>query len=249
MADSTTDFSKMKVVELRKELKSRGLSYSGDKSELVARLQATVREESNGDINLDSDEIDSDAVLDDEDEKTHTELFDETVNEELALADPPSTQETTQPKPQRTLKRKLINLKMDAEKSENKEPKKITLNRSTSLTTSADHNSDDNADKKQEEPNKVTSISEVDTKSKLEMRAKRFGLPVKMTESERKEARKIRFGQTSNSLGNTPSAVSENMEKLRKRAERFGQSVSKIMTDLENRERIEKRKQKFGSIK
>ncbi|CAB3233519.1 unnamed protein product [Arctia plantaginis] len=74
-----------------------------------------------------------------------------------------------------------------------------------------------------------------------------------MSEDERKEARKQRFGQsnsniTKNITGPPSGTLTENMEKLRKRAERFGQSVSKIMTDIEKKERLEKRKAKFGGL-
>lgn len=252
MADSTViDFSKMKVIELRKELKSRGLALTGDKSELIARLQSAVSLE-HTDINLDSDEIDSDGVLEDEDDKRHSEIIlDEAVNinEELVLADPSPTKEQPTGKPQRILKRKITNSfpketkdTQDTQNSENKEAKKLVLNRAPSFTSTQ---TDAKPTLETETESKVKIISDIDdTSSKLELRAKRFGLPVKMTETERKEARKIRFGQGSTTT-NTASSLADNYEKLKKRAERFGQSVSKIMTDLENREKLEKRKEKF----
>lgn len=253
MADSGTDFTKMKVVELRKELKSRGLPCSGDKSELVARLQSAVRDEVTTGIALDSDEIDSDAVLDDEDDKSHSEIFgesiNESINEDLVLADPPPA-----PKTQRTLKRKISNTvtpsaSTETSSSDNKEPKKITLKRTISVTATDSNSTPAENETKEDKSNKIKAAESVDTKSKLEMRAKRFGLPVNMSENERKEARRIRFGQNTNVSNNTVTPVATNLDKLKKRAERFGQSVSNIMTDLENREKLEKRKQKFSSEK
>ncbi|GBP38892.1 SAP domain-containing ribonucleoprotein [Eumeta japonica] len=261
MADSTvTDFSKMKVVDLRKELKSRGLSHSGDKSELVARLQTAVSQDEHNEINLDSDEIDSDGVLEDEDEKSQSEIAleesigNETLNEDFALAESPP-KETTNPKPQRILKRKIASSETSKEdntdnKNAEKESvaKKIVLHRATSITSTRS-NTDNSKEEKTNvsaASNKIKISANIDPKTRLEMRAKRFGLPVNVSEKDRKEARKIRFGQNSTSTGNTTTAP-DHFEKLKKRAERFGQSVSKMMTDLENREKLEKRKAKFSS--
>ncbi|KAG6456069.1 SAP domain-containing ribonucleoprotein [Manduca sexta] len=256
MADSTVaDVSKMKVVDLRKELKSRGLSYAGDKAELVARLQAAMSPEEHGDINLDSDEIDSDGVLEDEDDKSQSDMLD-TLNEDLALADhqspPPASADV---KPTRTLKRKITT--EAKEKSEEKDvpSKKIVLNRASSITTASVKQDEKTEEQPAEtnapsDSNKIKITSDVDAKTRLQMRAKRFGLPVKMTEEERKEARKQRFNQNSTttlSTSEVTGTLSENLDKLKKRAERFGQSVSKIMTDIEKKEKLEKRKAKFSA--
>lgn len=258
MADSTvTDVSKMKVVDLRKELKSRGLACTGDKAGLIARLQRVMSQDvqdEHADINLDSDEIDSDGVLE-EDDKT-PDILDSTVdtlNEALALEEqPPPIEKTLEKlKPQKTLKRKLKIPECDKEKTaESKEAghKKIILNRAisvSSITPQTETEKADNTPVKSEpssESNKIKITADLDTKTKLELRAKRFGLPVKVTDNERKEARKLRFGQ--NVQGGTLV-----MDQLKKRAERFGQSVSKVMTELENKERLEKRKAKFGIAK
>lgn len=273
MADSTmNDISKMKVVDLRKELKSRGLSYAGDKAELVARLQGAISQDDNGDINLDSDEIDSDGVLEDEDDKSQNDILDDTavdtLNEELALEESSPEKQSVDPKPHRILKRKMTS--ETPKPTENKEAgaKKIILNR-TSISVS---NNTTNASKPAEEEKKDTEsasnttsdrtvtgkikiTADSDPKTRLEMRAKRFGLPVKMTDEQRKEARKQRFNQNSVSTNDSSINVSntgslaDNLEKLKKRAQRFGQSVSAIMTDIENKEKLEKRKAKFGTVK
>lgn len=271
MADSTVaDINKMKVVDLRKELKTRGLSTAGDKTELIARLQAAMSQASDsndehGDINLDSD-IDSDGVLEDEDDKSQGDILDDsavdTLNEELALAEQPTK---TESKPQRILKRKITasdisKTKADEDKTDDKtgdkEPatKKIVLNRTISITTTklAEDKADDKTTDTTSKSNKVKITAAVDSKAKLELRAQRFGLPVQMSEAERKEARMKRFGQGSADSTTSISAVptgslSENLDKLKKRAERFGQSVSKIMTDIENKEKLEKRKTKFAA--
>ncbi|XP_072933427.1 SAP domain-containing ribonucleoprotein [Epargyreus clarus] len=268
MSDTTnTDVTKMKVVDLRKELKSRGLSYAGDKAELVARLQAALAQDDHGDINLDSDEIDSDGVLEYEDEKSQTDILDDTgvdtLNEEMALADQsPEKPANGQPKPHKTLKRKLVqdtNKEKSDEKLENSTARKIVLNRTISLSTTNTKTAEETTEdapkvETTETSNKVRITADLDPKTRLEMRAKRFGLPVKVSEADRKEARKQRFGQSASSTTSVTSSMptgslASNMEKLKKRAERFGQSVSAIMSDIENKERLEKRKAKFATVK
>lgn len=270
MADSTvSDVSKMKVVDLRKELKSRGLSYAGDKAELVARLQSAMSEDDHGDINLDSDEIDSDGVLEDEEDKSQNDILDDsavdTLNEELALGENSPEKHIPESKPQRTLKRKITT---EASKTaDNKEiiAKKIVLNRSVSVSSNTTKSSgekkvieapDSDISEKVSSNNKIKISAEIDPKTRLEMRAKRFGLPVKMTEEQRKEARKQRFNQ--NTVSNNSNAsitiaesgsLADNIDKLKLRAQRFGQSVSAIMTDIENKEKLEKRKAKFNANK
>lgn len=274
MADSTlNDVSKMKVVDLRKELKSRGLSYAGDKAELVARLQGSMAQDDHGDINLDSDEIDSDGVLDDEDDKSQNDILDDaavdTLTEELALEEKSPLKEAVEAKPPRTLKRRITSDTTKTVENKDAGSKKIVLNRNASiLNTRKSIDEEKKVTEKPNEPitdtvnvnktetNKIRITADIDPKTRMEMRAKRFGLPVKMTDEQRKEARKQRFNQNSNSV-NTESKVittvdnpslSDNLDKLKQRAERFGQSVSAIMTDIENKEKLEKRKAKFSAV-
>ncbi|KAH8249897.1 hypothetical protein KR026_000782 [Drosophila bipectinata] len=87
-----SDVTKMKVADLKRELKLRGLPLNGNKNELQDRLQTALLE---GDISLEdsaiADAIDDDVSLTDEDE--HKLLADE--NEEEELLKSPVTTPTT----------------------------------------------------------------------------------------------------------------------------------------------------------
>lgn len=294
MADSTvfgksSDVAKLKVVELKKELKSRGLSTVGDKSELTTRLQTAVSKDSLAEDTLDSDDLDSDGVLDDDvDLKFAEELKVEDPNESEVSASTNKPETTSEGQsdsaatlgqilPTRTLKRRLppvitstesINedklLSPDSESPPKRQittidinatsAKKVVLNRAIITVDKVE-----SSDKSEDAPKTPVVVkAPVDAQSRLELRAKRFGLPP--TEAASKDARKARFGLTavSSTTPATPAspasrkiapAAAASLDVLKKRAERFGISVSKVMVDVENQEKIEKRKAKFGLVK
>lgn len=135
--------------------------------------------------------------------------------------------------------------------------RKFTITSSTATTDrtigapDTDKSSDDATDKK------VVKISQLTAKERLELRAKKFGAPI-ATESL-KAARSERFGLTpvttssdakteasaSSSVKNGSSST-VNVDILKKRAERFGGSVSKEMNTIENQEKLQKRSERFG---
>lgn len=101
---------------------------------------------------------------------------------------------------------------------------------------------------------KVVKLSELTAKERLELRAKKFGAPI--AAESLKVARSERFGLTaitsktesvsspsSTKNGNSSTA---NVDLLKKRAERFGGSVSKVMNKIENLEKLQKRNERFG---
>jgi len=116
---------------------------------------------------------------------------------------------------------------------------------------STDKTDGDNTDKK------VVKLSELTAKERLELRAKKFGTPI-ATESM-KVARSERFGLASKTSTSDAKTVSSdassikngnnsaaNVDVLKKRAERFGGSVSKEMNKIENLEKLQKRSERFG---
>ncbi|KYM81309.1 SAP domain-containing ribonucleoprotein [Atta colombica] len=239
MADSSyekglTELSKMKVADLRAELKQRGLSTAGNKNELVERLQLAIH----GDAALSLDET-TEEILD-EDEV----LGDEEIEE---LSSKPDSQETPE-------KRKLSIDNI----TNNSNAKKIVLNRKSVL----EEIKNDQMEKKENKgvkviesddappEKKIIKLSELSTKERLEMRAKKFGMP--LSEAAKKEARLARFNvnnQNNKSAASIKTPVPTTYEVLKKRAERFGTSVSTLMEKVEMAERLEKRKARFGEVK
>ncbi|XP_020295015.1 SAP domain-containing ribonucleoprotein isoform X2 [Pseudomyrmex gracilis] len=235
MADSSyekglTELSKMKVTDLRAELKQRGLPTTGNKNELVERLQLAIHESA-----LTLDET-AEEILD-EDEV----LGDEEIEE---LSSKPDSQVVPQ-------KRKL-----SMESTNNTSAKKIILNRKPALEEIKNDQieKDDNKHVKISEvtppEKKIIKLSQLGIKERLEMRAKKFGVP--LSEAAKKEARLARFSinnQNNKSAASIKTPVPTTYEILKKRAERFGTSVSTLMEKAEMAERLEKRKARFGEVK
>lgn len=103
----------------------------------------------------------------------------------------------------------------------------------------------------------VVKLSQLTMKERLEMRAKKFGTPV--SGDAAKVARSERFGLASKSAtaaaAATASATSDSLttpksaadvDLLKKRAERFGGSVSNTMVTIEQKEKLLKRQERFG---
>ncbi|KAH0953031.1 hypothetical protein HN011_000905 [Eciton burchellii] len=235
MADSSyekglTELSKMKVTDLRAELKQRGLPTAGNKNELVERLQLAIH----GDSALSLDEA-TEEILD-EDEV----LGDEEIEE---LSNKPDSREVP------IMKRKLSD-------SNNANAKKVVLNRKPVLeeikNDQVEKNENKNITLPEDAPpeKKIIKLSELSIKERLEMRAKKFGMP--LSEAAKKEARLARFNinnQNNKSAESIKTPVPTTYEVLKKRAERFGSSVSSLMEKAELAERLEKRKARFGEIK
>ncbi|CAG9864885.1 unnamed protein product [Phyllotreta striolata] len=240
MADETdllisSDFTKLKVPDLRKELKLRGLSTSGNKMDLIERLQDSMK--SNGDMSSKSvDDLEED-LLDDEDDE-HIEASESILEHDLdeSLV---------------TTKRKLDDA---IDNSKHEPPKKVVLNRNNSIITADVKPLNEPEEKSPEqtsngnnktEEKKIVKLSELSAKERLEMRAKKFGVTNLSTDAK-KAVRAERFKDNSSS-SITSSNVNTNIDVLKQRAARFGTSVSSVMSGLENKEKMEKRKNRFGA--
>lgn len=106
----------------------------------------------------------------------------------------------------------------------------------------------------------VVKLSQLTMKERLELRAKKFGAAP--STDALKQARAERFGMppsttttsdNSSEITTNPSSLSTSknvaasVDVLKKRAERFGGSVSNVMVQIENKEKLLKRQERFGS--
>ncbi|XP_033224222.1 SAP domain-containing ribonucleoprotein isoform X2 [Belonocnema kinseyi] len=249
MADSSyekglLELTKMKVADLRAELKQRNLSTAGNKTELMERLQLAIH----GDSTLSIDET-AEEILDEE------ILGDEEIEE---LASKPDSQESSE-------KRKLSTDSNGSNTSNTSNisnlngttnGKKVVLNRKSVIEdikineepkkdTEIPKTTDDAVPEK-----KVIKLSELSMQERLEMRKRKFGAPT--TDTAKKVARAARFNldnTKSSSASSISTPVNTSYEVLKKREERFGSSVSTVMEKAELQARIEKRKARFGEVK
>lgn len=131
----------------------------------------------------------------------------------------------------------------------NTESKVMKLGESTSAAAGND-NADDSKDSNGNADGNVVKLSQLSMKERLEMRAKKFGAPV--TGDVAKLARAERFGlATADASASASGSVSvksaADVELLKKRADRFGGSVSNTMVKIEMNEKLLKRQERFGA--
>ncbi|KAF5295047.1 hypothetical protein FQR65_LT10600 [Abscondita terminalis] len=244
LTSTDMDITKLKVPDLKRELKLRGLSTGGNKTDLMIRLQAALKSKSDDAASAESvDDLDDDLLNDDDLDHDHLDTSESVLTE---LEDQLDTSSSTN----QIVKRKLSE---DTSDTESRSTKKIVLNRNPSVINNYDDDDDERNGNdsllnstsseidKNNSDSKVIKLSQLSAKERLEMRAKKFGAPVSV--EAKRLARAERFA------GNAASNVSEaNLDTLKKRAERFGGSVSKEMSSVEQEERLKKRKERFGIV-
>ncbi|XP_076326288.1 uncharacterized protein LOC143233680 isoform X6 [Tachypleus tridentatus] len=254
----TSDFVGMKVADLRKELKLRGLAITGNKNELIERLQEAMHLSKDVDQTEPRDEVDEDEVLGDEhlsgeDSKptedhrsvNKEEIFGAVTKSETEILIKPIVKVKPSPKQQ------MNNTKVDKTSSKATGVIRISqpvIQQTTPVKTSEKSVAEDLKKKavitsiNNSIPEKRLSVgkdklSAANVINKLQARAERFGLTDKSN---------VTTSRNVETLSSSRYSVLD-LEKLRNRAERFGQSVSEAMKQIEERERMLKRKKKFGS--
>ncbi|XP_071451300.1 SAP domain-containing ribonucleoprotein [Hetaerina americana] len=254
---NTIDLGKLKVADLKKELKNRGLLTTGNKTELLERLQLALHGDGSLVLESDSVVVDAEEMLDDDD--VLADDSEEVLDTEI-LKTP-----TDGVSPQLPLKRSSVE---DLTKVDKQPSKKIVLNRTTVPTVGKE-----NQETAEKPERKIIKLSQLTTKERLEMRAQKFGGMANVSEEAKKAARAERFGitptVTSEGAKKTPVISSDLLSKraarfginapgvstkaapvevLKKRAERFGQSVSSALEKVDQEERLRKRKERFGVV-
>lgn len=232
----------MKVADLKKELKARGLAVTGNKNELVERLLAAEGHAPLGSVEGDEEEFDEEEILGGGDMDPN-EIKISPQEEEAALAGGnikvKKTSALVQKTPAKKEAPKAVPKKASpAVQQPVKSPTKKPI---TAVSASKEQENI-------EPPKKVAKVDE--EKSALEKRAERFGLP--LTESAKKEARAARFGELTNGTVKGSAKLSTvtggiDMDKLKARAERFGEVTSKSLSKAEELEKRKSRLERFGS--
>lgn len=269
---SDHDVSKMKVADLKKELKNRGLSTLGNKNELVDRLQGALidggdplEDTANSEDLLEDDELNDD-ILEEEEEKQHHEA----TEEDRILKSPTPSEPSKSESPEQ--KTEAVSKELEADKKEDHPvpQKKVALKRNLSIsvptpaatTVPATASDDEKKQNKEalddskptdaetvasdEPPKKVIKLTELTPQQRLEMRAKKFGAQAADTSDSKLQARAARFG-LSGSDPSKPASTLVSLDALKKRAERFGGNVSDKVSKLEQDEKLHKRQERFGT--
>lgn len=219
---SGVEYNTWKVADLKAQLKAKGLPVSGNKQDLIERLQSSLLDE--GDDLLDQDDsMTAEAIL-----KAEQELKVTAAAPKINRAGPVVAEaEPAEPAPVVT-------------KPDGKPPGKENDPANTT-------------------PTKVSAVSAVtspeveQSDEKLKARADRFG--GFQSDDAKKAARAARFGLGggggggaaggNKKLGEAPAV---DPDTLKKRAERFGGSVSSSLKNIEVQEAIKRRQERFGLV-
>lgn len=225
------DVSKMKVADLKKELKNRGLSTLGNKNELVDRLQGALidggdpLEDTANSEDLLEDDVLNDDILEEEEEK----LADGTAEEDHILKSPTPSDASKSESPEQQKGHDEPGSKTNSDRiqEENKKDdhlkdapqKKVALKRNISLSVTGvatassapdvelDEKHDEHekvSDTKSGEPEKkVIKLTQLSAEERLEMRAKKFGPQSSGPTDSKLQARAARFGLAGDVSGNS----------------------------------------------
>lgn len=259
---------KLKVDELKVELTKRGLAKSGSKSDLQERLLQYVTNKSYteeykiapdtsvGEEDLSQDT--SDTLEETLDKSNTSEVFDKTDNLENCL-------DKTEPVDSKDVDDEdIIDTPNDDDGPETCDvngdnvdiivsPEKSDVSDNVKTTYDIDLDIDDKdskitdtSDVNQTKVSKVKIVSlPISNGDRKESRSKRFGGA--SSETEKKKARLGRFFSSVSGLGKGEPVTEEDVEKIKKRAERFG-AVSTILTQPvdSSADRLKQRQERFA---
>ncbi|XP_053669863.1 SAP domain-containing ribonucleoprotein [Anopheles nili] len=253
---SDSDISKMKVADLKKELKARGLSVMGNKNELVDRLQSALldggdvlEDTANSEDLLEDDELNDDLL---DEDKDLTE--DPVAEEEQILKSPTPSEKSKSISPEQPRKPE------DEPKSLDSKPnlptavqRKIALKRNISITKPTIGTELSEAPKAQRQPfsTQTSGTGSVHSGSDGEPEKKVVKLG-QMSALERLELRVKKFGaQTAPAPSVTKPVGNSGSDKMQARAARFGLSGASGVSSTDNStpaslDALKKRAERFG---
>jgi len=214
------DISAMKVADLKKELKSRGLSTTGIKSELIDRLQlALAKPDDLNEEELLAEEPEAVALVPPKKVPIKRDVAMPAVEAATSAVGKENIDDAVPPPAKKATP---VAEKTDAAAAA--ESKSAESPAAAEATTDADRAAARAA--------RFGIASPESSEEKKGDRAKRFGIPVTASPG-------------SNKIGSAPAA---DMETLKKRAERFGLNASQTMQKAELDEKIKKRQDRFGAV-
>jgi len=251
----------MKVADLKRELKLRGIAVTGKKEELVERLQLAVMRGDDTSMNEGAADEDDDllaqanALLEDDPissaEKKILSREGHQIKKKVAIKRDSTLQTVSEAKASTThghvdmqTKAEIIGMAKRTQIKVDPENEQNTVNTpGTNLAVTAVKDSKENSTQKDTN----TSLSSKSDAEKAKSRAERFGVVSSTNLDEKKVARAERFGLsiTSKKIGESPSV---DLDTLKRRAERFGQSTSTTMQKLELQQKIKDRESRFGKV-
>lgn len=241
---------------MKRELKERGLSIAGNKTELQERLQAAM----DGEPLLEDTSITGEDILDEEEGVLSDEEKILGADENELLKSPAATPTTLLPKATGESSDAAL-VDDDILESPTTTAKKVVLKRKISCGQSSEASSVTTKENTEPTAEKVTKVSEripitvegtssassttkklseLSMQERLELRAKKFGIDAAAaaTAATTKDA---------SAISQAPVVSSEKqVEILKKRAERFGCVTSTNLVKLDTEEKLLKRKQRFG---
>ncbi|XP_050429126.1 SAP domain-containing ribonucleoprotein [Adelges cooleyi] len=227
------ELSKMKVNDLKKELKSRGLSTVGNKQELIDRM---INHSESSVLDIEDTVLDEDNILD-EDDGLEDDFGDSDIDDSKVLGEV-AEKDTN-----------LGNGIADKNNEQIVQPKKVTLKRNSVTNLNGDSKPKEEEEKTEtienDEQDRVIKLDDVQTLSqteRIQMRAKKFG--GNTVPEDKKLARLIKFGPVTEQK----PVTSIDNDKLKQRAERFGETVSKTLHDNEKEDKLKARELRFGTI-
>ncbi|CAH1394646.1 unnamed protein product [Nezara viridula] len=238
----TTDYSKMKVNDLKKILKNRGLPMTGNKQELVERLQSI--EAPSEDL---LDGSDGEDVLEDGD-------LERELDESCLMGDD-TVMEKNQDKTESTEKEEK-----HEEKEEPASSSPVKAQATEALQTPEDNPTNGTSNEEAEVPNTTQQKRKISLKAggsdtseadKKKLRAERFGAGAEgpPAKADALVKRAERFAANSTTTSTTATSDKTKIpvnEALKKRAERFG-ILSPAEIKKQHLEKLQARKLRFGN--